>query len=56
MSSKPAMLKRQNSGIWESLGILPILVVIVILFAVLNGNFLRPNNHPLISCMGRSSE
>ncbi|MDA3951710.1 MAG: ribose ABC transporter permease [Spirochaeta sp.] len=44
MSSKPASLKQQNSAIWESLGILPILVVIIILFAVLNGNFLRPNN------------
>lgn len=45
MSSKPALLKRQqNSAIWESLGILPILIVIVLLFAVLNGNFLRPNN------------
>ena len=44
MSSKPALLKQRNSVIWESLGILPILVVIIILFAVLNGNFLRPNN------------
>jgi len=44
MSEKTELAKRQNSAIWESLGILPILVVIVILFAVLNGSFLRPNN------------
>jgi ribose transport system permease protein len=44
MSPKTDLAKRQNSAIWESLGILPILVVIVILFAVLNSSFLRPNN------------
>ena len=44
MSSTPSTLKQKHSAIWESLGILPILVVIVILFAFLNGNFLRPNN------------
>lgn len=44
MSSKPALLKRRDSAIWESIGILPILVIIVALFAVLNGNFLRANN------------
>lgn len=44
MSSKPALLKRQDSAIWESIGILPILVIIVALFAILNGNFLRANN------------
>jgi ribose transport system permease protein len=44
MNLKPALAKQQRSAIWESLGILPILIVIVILFAVLNGNFLRPNN------------
>jgi ribose transport system permease protein len=37
-------LKQQNSAIWESLGILPILLVIVILFSLLSGNFLRPTN------------
>ncbi len=37
-------LRQQNSAIWESIGILPILLIIVILFSVLNGNFLRPNN------------
>ncbi len=44
MSSKPALLKRHDSAIWESIGILPILVIIVALFAILNGNFLRANN------------
>ncbi|MCG8481210.1 MAG: ribose ABC transporter permease [Spirochaetales bacterium] len=44
MSSKPALLKRRDSAIWESIGILPILVIIVAFFAVLNGNFLRANN------------
>lgn len=44
MSPKTDLAKRQNSAIWESLGILPILIVIVILFAVLNSSFLRPNN------------
>ncbi|MFW5827087.1 MAG: ABC transporter permease subunit [Alkalispirochaeta sp.] len=44
MNLKPELAKQQRSAIWESLGILPILVIIVILFAVLNGNFLRPNN------------
>jgi len=37
-------LRRRNSAMWESLGILPILIVIVALFAILNGNFLRANN------------
>ena len=36
--------RRSNSAFWESLGILPILVVIVALFALLNGPFLRPSN------------
>ncbi|MFW5695236.1 MAG: ABC transporter permease subunit [Alkalispirochaeta sp.] len=44
MNSKPSLAKQQRSAVWESLGILPILVIIVVLFAVLNGNFLRPNN------------
>ncbi len=44
MNLKPALAKQQRSAVWESLGILPILIVIVLLFAVLNGNFLRPNN------------
>ena len=44
MSTKLERRKLQDSAIWEILGILLILVLIVALFAVLNGNFLRVNN------------
>lgn len=44
MDLKPKIAKQQHSAVWDSLGILPILLLIVVLFAVLNGNFLRPNN------------
>ncbi|MFP4329153.1 MAG: ABC transporter permease subunit [Spirochaetaceae bacterium] len=38
-------LSRQKDSVFmQNLGILPILLVIVILFALLSGNFLRPNN------------
>lgn len=43
-TNEPALKRLKNSAVWESLGILPILLVIVLLFALLNGNFLRPNN------------
>lgn len=41
---KTNLSKRKDSVLMQNLGILPILLVIVVLFAVLNGNFLRPNN------------
>lgn len=44
MTAKETIGKKKDSVLMQNLGILPIFIVIVVLFAVLNGNFLRPNN------------
>lgn len=44
MTAKETLGKKKDSVLMQNLGILPILVIIVVLFAVLNGNFLRTNN------------